>query len=448
MEVPDIQYTRSGDVAIAYQVLGDGPIDVVWFRGMAGDLMSTWDQPLLLRHATELAPFSRVLMFDKRGTGLSDRVREAPTLETRMDDVRAVMDATRSERAVLWTAHEGSRTALLFAATYPERTAGLVLLEPSVCGTGTSEYPWAPSEEEWRRRLATVRDGWGTREFFANLLREWAPSLAHDVVFEQWFAAHMRRSLSPGAALAFFRTMKDADVSDILSSVAVPTLILCKPAERAEADYVARRIPGSEIVELPGLCGLFTWVDDDVHEQTIRQTEQFLAHIGKPKEPDRILATVLFTDIVGSTKRSAELGDTAWRALLEEHHAVVRRRLGQFDGTEIDTAGDGFFAAFHGPRRAIECARTLVEDVRPLGLEIRAGLHTGECELMGEKPSGIAVAIGARVAAQAHAGEVLVSSTVKDLVAGSEIAFADRGVHELKGVGEWRLYAVTDKVSE
>ena len=442
MDVPDVQYTRSGDVAIAYQVVGDGPVDVVWFRGMAGDLLSSWDQPRLRRHPVDLSAYARVLMFDKRGTGLSDRVREAPTLETRMDDVRAVMDAAGSERAVLWTAHEGSRTALLFAATYPERTAGLVLLEPSVRGTGSPDYPWAPSEEEWRRRLASVRDGWGKRDFFAELLREWAPSVADDDDFQQWFVGHMRRSLSPGAALAFFRTMKDADVTDILSSVAVPTLILCKPAERAEADYVARRIAGSEVVELPGLQGLFTWADDAVEEQTVRESERFVARIGKPKEPERVLATVLFTDIVGSTERSAALGDTAWRALLEQHHAVVRRRLGEFEGEEIDTAGDGFFAAFHGPRRAIECARTLVQDVRSLGLEIRAGLHTGECELMGTKPTGIAVPIGARVAAQAQPGEVLVSSTVKDLVAGSEIAFEDRGVHELKGVGEWRLFAV------
>jgi pimeloyl-ACP methyl ester carboxylesterase len=289
MDVPDIQYTRSGDVAVAYQVVGDGPVDVVWFRGMAGDLLSTWDQPLIVRHAAGLTRFSRLLMFDKRGTGLSDRVREAPTLETRMDDVRAVMDAAGSERAVLWTAHEGSRTALLFAATYPERTAGLVLLEPSVRGTGSSDYPWAPNEEEWRSRLASVREGWGQREFFAELLREWAPSLADDDDFKHWFIGHMRRSLSPGAALSFFRTMKEADVSDILSSVGVPTLILCKPAERAEADYVAERIPGSEVSELPGLLGLFTRVDDEVQEQTMRETERFLTRIGKPKDPDRVL---------------------------------------------------------------------------------------------------------------------------------------------------------------
>ena len=444
MEVPDIQYTRSGDVAVAYQVVGNGPVDVVWFRGTAGDLLSTWDQPLIVRHAMGLAGISRVLMFDKRGTGLSDRVREAPTLETRMDDVRVVMDAAGSERAVLWTGHEGSRSALLFAATYPERTTGLVLLEPSVRGTRSPDYPWAPSEEEWRQRFASMREGWGRADYLAELLRDWAPALVGDDAFESWFVGHMRRSLSPGAALSFFRTMKDADVSDILSSVSVPTLILSKPAQRAEAEYVAERIAGSTIAELPGLSGLFTWVDDEVHEQTMRETERFLARIGRPPEPDRVLATVLFTDIVASTKRAAELGDSSWLRLLEQHHSLIRRRLRQFDGKEIDTAGDGFFAAFDGPRRAIDCACALVEDVHAIGIEVRAGLHTGECELMGEKPSGIAVPIGARVAEAARPGEVLVSSTVKDLVAGSEITFEDRGLHELKGVGEWRLYAVSD----
>jgi class 3 adenylate cyclase len=274
-------------------------------------------------------------------------------------------------------------------------------------------------------------------------VREWAPSLADDDAFKAWFTGHMRRSLSPGAALSFFRTMKEADVSDILSSVSVPTLILSKPELRAEADYVAERIAGSTVAELPGLRGLFTWVDDEVQEQTMRETERFLTQIGRPKERDRVLATVLFTDIVGSTRLSAELGNAAWLALLEQHHALVRRRLGEFDGTEIDTAGDGFFAAFDGPRRAIECARTLVQDMSSLELQIRAGLHTGECELMGEKPSGIAVAIGARVAAEARPSEVLVSSTVKDLVAGSEITFEDRGLHELKGLDEpRRLFAV------
>jgi class 3 adenylate cyclase len=443
VHVPDIQYARSGDVAIAYQVLGEGPVDLVFFRGMAGDLLSTWDQPLLLRHPQGLARFSRVLMFDKRGTGLSDRVREAPTLETRMDDVRAVMDAAGSEAAVISSGHEGSRTALLFGATYPERTLGLALLEPSVRGTRTPEYPWAPTAEEWRARLAAVRERWGSRDYFAELAREWAPTRGEDPSFVDWFVGHMRRSLSPGAALAFFRTMKDADVSDILSSISVPTLVLSKPAERAEADYVAERIAGAEVRELTELQGLFTWVDDAVNEQMLQETERFVARLTTPPQPDRVLATVLFTDIVDSTQRASELGDGPWRSLLERHHTVVRARLAQFRGTEVDVAGDGFFATFDGPRRAIECALALVEDVDALGLQIRAGLHTGECELLGRKPTAIAVPIGARVAAAAQPGEVLVSSTVKDLVAGSELSFEDRGLRELKGVGEWRVYAVS-----
>jgi class 3 adenylate cyclase len=443
VEIPDVQYARSGDVAIAYQVVGDGPVDFVWFRGMVGDLLSSWDQPLLIRHALGLAQFGRVLGFDKRGTGLSDRVREAPTLETRMDDVRAVMDAVGSERAFLWTAHEGSRTAILFAATYPERTAGLVLLDPSVRGTATAEYPWAPTEDEWRRRLAEVRAGWGRRDFFEALLRDWAPSVADDGAFKNWFVGHMRRSLSPGAALSFFRTMMEADVSDVLAAVRVPTLIFCRSSERDESGYVASRIAGSRLVELSGLHGMFTWVDDDVHEETMQETGRFVAGLGRPVEPERILATVLFTDIVGSTERAAELGDHAWRGLLQRHHGVVRSEIARFRGEEIDTAGDGVFASFDGPARAIGCACAVRSAVRELGLEMRAGVHTGECELDGNKPHGIAVHIGARVAAKAGAGEVLVSSTVKDLVAGSGLAFHDRGVHELKGVpGEWRLYAV------
>ena len=444
MEIPDVQYARSGDVAVAYQVVGEGPVDIVWFRGMAGDLLSTWDQPLIVRHAEGLAAFSRVLMLDKRGTGLSDRVREAPTLESRMDDVRAVMDAAGSERAILWSGHEGSRTAILFAATYPERTSGLILLDPSVRGTATPDYPWAPTEGQWRTRLAEVRDGWGRREFFDDLLREWAPAIADDEKFKGWFVGHMRRSLSPGAALSFFRAMKEADVTDVLSSVRMPTLIFFRSSERAESEYVAGRIRGAKLVELAGLLGLFTWSDDDAHELTMRETERFVTALGRATEQDRVVATVLFTDIVESTTRAAELGDRAWRDLLERHHATVRRRLGEFRGQEVDTAGDGFFAAFDGPGRAIRCAQAIVEDLRSLELDVRAGVHTGECERLDDKLSGIAVVVGARVAAFARPGQVLVSSTVKDLVAGSGIEFEDRGAHELKGIpGEWKLYAVS-----
>jgi class 3 adenylate cyclase/alpha-beta hydrolase superfamily lysophospholipase len=440
---PDVHYARSGDVAIAYQVLGDGPHDVVWFRGMAGDLLSTWDQPLLARHAAGLADVARVLMLDKRGTGLSDRVREVPTLETRMDDIRAVMDAAGSERAILWSGHEGSRSAILFAGTYPERTAGLVLLEPSVRGTRTPDYPWAPSAEEWRRRLAEIRAGWGRRDFFERLVRDWAPTVADDEGFRNWFVEHMRRSLSPGAALSFFRTMMEADVTDVLPAIRVPTLIVCKRSEREESEYVAARIAGAQVAELPAFRGIFTWVDDEPHEATMRETRRFLESVGRPAEPERVLATVLFTDIVGSTERAAELGDRAWRDVLARHHDVVRDEIARRRGTEIDTAGDGVFATFDGPARAIGCACAVRRRVRDLDLEIRAGVHTAEFELDGGKPRGIAVHIGARIAHEAAAGEVLVSSTVKDLVAGSDIEFDDRGVRRLKGVpGEWRVYAV------
>jgi class 3 adenylate cyclase len=445
MRVPDINYARSGDVSIAYQVFGEGKLDLVFFRGTAGDLLSTWDQPLLVRHVEGLAKHSRVLMLDKRGTGLSDRVREAPTLETRMDDVRAVMDAAGSERAVIWSGHEGSRMAILFAATYPERTAGLALLEPTLKGTRTHDYPWAPSDDDWQRQLLAVREGWGRRDFFEGLLREWVPSMADDEPFADWFVGHMRRSLSPGAALSFFRAIKDADVTDVTSSVRVPTLVLCRPSEREEAEYVRERIRGSALVELPGFLGIYTWIDDAAHERTIEETERFVARLGRKSAPERVLVTVLFTDIVGSTERAAELGDRAWRELLDRHHSVVRKRLAEFRGDELDTAGDGFFAAFDGPGRAIHCARALVDDVRSLGLELRAGLHTGECERHERKLTGIAVPVGARIASLAGPAEVLVSSTVRDLVAGSEIEFDDRGEHELKGVpGLWRLYSVVD----
>jgi len=444
VEIPDVKYARSGDVAVAYQIYGDGPLDLVFVRALTGDVLSTWDQPLLVRHVEGLASFSRVLMLDKRGTGLSDRVRDVPTLETRMDDVRAVMDAAGSERAMFFSGHEGSRMALLFAATYPERTVALMLLEPWVKGRGTPEYPWAPSEEEWRRRLVEIREGWGRREFFESLLREQAPDVADDESFRQWFVDHMRRSLSPGAAVAFFRMTMDADVTDVLPTVRVPTMILHRTREREAAEYVAERIAGAELVELPGLHGLYTWIEDDVHADAMGAMQRFVAQLGRGPVSDRVLATVLFTDIVGSTERAAEIGDTAWRELLARHHALVRGELARFRGEELDTSGDGFFAAFDGPGRAIECASAIRESVGSLALEIRAGLHTGECERVDGKLGGIAVPTGARIAAIADAGEVLVSSTVKDLVAGSEIAFEDRGEHELKGVGAWHLYAVID----
>jgi class 3 adenylate cyclase len=444
VQTPDVSYARSGDVAIAYQTVGAGSVDVVFARGFAGDLLSVWEQPLLTRFIDDLASFARVTLVDKRGTGLSDGVGEVPTLETRMDDLRAVMDAIGSEQAILWTAQEGARLAALFAATYPDRTAGLVLFDPTAKGRRTPDYPWALTDEEWDSWLDEVREGWGRTDFLERRLTEWAPGKQGDPQFRTWFIAHMRRGLSPGSALAFFRMVRESDVSEVLPSVRVPTVVLSSEAERGPGRYFAEQIPGARLVELPpSLRSIYHWVDDAAEDVAMRETRRLAAVEAPVARGDRVLATVLFTDIVGSTERASQLGDRAWRHLLDRHHAVVRRRLMQFRGDEIDTAGDGFFASFDGPGRAIECARALVADVRALGLELRIGVHTGECERHDGKLTGIAVPVGARVADAAQPGEVLVSSTVKDLVAGSGLEFDDRGVRELKGVpGEWRLYAV------
>jgi class 3 adenylate cyclase len=444
MNVPEVHYARSGDVSIAYQVVGEGPVDLVFVRAITGDLLSTWDQPLLVRHVLSLAENGRVLMLDKRGTGLSDGVAGmAPTLETRMDDIRAVMDAVDSAEAVLWSGREGSQVTALFAATYPERTAGLTALNPSAKGRPTADYPWAPSDEEWRERLRDVRDGWGSREYFHRLLRSQAPSAAEDEAFRDWFVTHMRRSLSPGAAMVFHRMMREADVGHVLPSVRVPTLVLHSPQEREPAEYFARHIPNAALHELITMRGEFTWLDDETHEETMAAVSAFVSGLRPREETDRILTTVLFTDIVGSTERAVELGDRAWRDLLSAHHAKARAELTRYHGREVDTAGDGFLATFDGPARAVRCAQAIGDSVRDLGIQIRAGVHTGEVEVDGDAVRGIAVHIGARVAALASPSEVLVSATVKDLVAGSGLSFEDRGEHELRGVPDrWRLYRV------
>jgi class 3 adenylate cyclase len=441
--IPEVEYARSGDVSIAYQVVGNGPIDLVFVRGITGDLLTTWDQPLLVRHVLGLSANGRLLMLDKRGTGLSDRVGGVPTLETRMDDVRAVMDAAGSEQAVLWSGMEGSRITTLFAATYPERTAGLVLLNPSAKGSRTPDYPWAPTEDEWRETLREVREGWGERAYFHELLRVQSPPMAEDEAFRDWFVTHMRRSLSPGAAMAFHRMSMEADIADVLPAVRVPTLVLFSPDARGPAEFVARHIPNSELRELPTMRGEFTWIDDEAHEATMSAVSEFVRRLHPREEADRILTTVLFTDIVGSTERAAELGDRAWKELLSAHHARARAELARYRGREIDTAGDGFLATFDGPARAVRCAQALGASLEELGIPIRAGVHTGEVEVDGDLVRGIAVHIGARIAAMAGPSQVLVSSTVKDLVAGSGLVFDDVGEHDLKGIpARWRLYRV------
>jgi len=443
VEIPDVHYARSGDVAIAYQVVGEGGADVVFVRGTLADLLAGWDMPLFVDHVAGLAKSGRVMLFDKRGSGLSDPVRQVPTLETRMDDIRAVMDAADSERAVLWAAQEGSRIALLYAATYPERTRALVLYDPTSRGLWAPDYPWAATEDEWRRELREIHDRWGDRDYLVERAHRLSPTGVQNEAWLDWFVWYMRRSASPAEAVAFHRMAMEGDVREVLAAVRAPTLVLHRSEMREEAAYVAERVRGARRVEVEGLRDWFSWADPERNAILLRETQQFVEGLSTPQEPDRVLATVLFTDIVGSTARAAEIGDTAWRELLARHHTLVRGELVRFRGEELDTSGDGFFAVFDGPGRAIECACAIRDALRSLDLEIRAGLHTGECERLDGKLGGIAVPTGARIASLAAPGEVLVSSTVKDLVAGGAIAFEDRGLHQLKGVpGEWRLYAV------
>jgi class 3 adenylate cyclase/pimeloyl-ACP methyl ester carboxylesterase len=441
VEAPSIRYARSGEVAIAYAVLGQGPVDLVFVHGFAGNLDSELESPYWHPFHDRLASFSRSVLFDRRGTGLSDRMRQAPTLETRMDDLRAVLDAVGSESAVLFGTFEAASMCLLFAATYPERTRGVVLYNPVAKGSPAPDYPWAdPPEALQRVNLDELVANWGTLEAAAEQVRIMAPSFAGDAEFIRTIARNHRLGASPGAALTIRRMAADVDVRDILPAIRVPTLVLNMPTTRGEAEYVTARIPGARRIEVPGPDYFVYLLGDPAYNEI----ESFVRSLHEEHERETVLATVLFTDIVGSTAKAAALGDRAWADLVRRHHSLVRSHLDRFRGRELDTAGDGFFAAFDGPIRAIRCATTIGASVRDLGLEVRAGLHTGECEIVGEKLGGLAVNIGARVAARAQAGEVLVTSTVKDLVAGSNITFAERETAELKGVpGAWHLFAVS-----
>jgi class 3 adenylate cyclase len=443
----ETRYARSGDVNIAYQVAGDGPFDLVLAPGFVSHVELMWQIPTWADFTRELESFARVIRFDKRGTGMSDRITGAPTLETRMDDVRAVMDAAGSERAALIGSSEGGPMSVLFAATYPDRAWALTLAGSFARQLWAPDYPWGTPEDQYRRWIETRERTWGTVEQSTRGAEILAPSA--DEESKRALAAMMRSSASPGAASALDRMNMDIDVRGVLSAIRVPTLVLYRtgdsPGIVGGSKFLAAHIPGAIELELPGRDhAVFAGDTEPVLAELKRfLTEAWATQSTLADEPDRVLATVLFTDVVGSTARAAELGDTAWRKLLEDHHTVVRRQLARFRGSEVDTAGDGFFASFDGPARAIRCACAISEGVRDLGLEVRAGLHTGECERMDGKVGGIAVHIGARVAAEAGPGEVLVSSTVKDLVAGSGIQFRDRGAAELKGVpGEWRLFAV------
>ncbi|MDO8479235.1 MAG: adenylate/guanylate cyclase domain-containing protein [Candidatus Rokubacteria bacterium] len=427
---PKTQYAKSGDLHIAYQVTGTGPLDLVFVPGFVSHLEYQWEHPESARFFERLSSFSRLIRFDKRGTGLSDRVGGIPTLEQRMDDVRAVMDAVGSERAALFGISEGGPMSLLFAATYPERTSALVLYGSYARRAWAPDHPFGRTDEEMGRIIETMEREWGGPVG----VEIWVPSMAGGERFRHWWANYLRLAGSPGTAVSVMRMNMEIDVRHVLPIVRVPTLVIHRTGDRLtrveQGRYLAERIPGARLAELPGDDHLPFFNSD----QIIDEVEEFLTGTRHAAEADRVLATVLFTDIVGSTERAAALGDRKWRDLLDGYYALARRELARFRGREIDTAGDGFFAAFDGPARAIRCAAAITAGVRSLGIEIRAGLHTGECEVIGGKVGGIAVHIGARVASLARAGEILVSSTVKDLVAGSGLGFEERGAHTLKGV--------------
>jgi pimeloyl-ACP methyl ester carboxylesterase/class 3 adenylate cyclase len=444
VDISETRYAESGDVSIAYRVAGEGPFDVVWVPPAVSNVDQLFDASNGAGLLERLASFSRLIVFDKRGTGLSDRVTGVADIETRMDDVRAVMDAVGSERAAVFGLSEGGPMSIVFAATYPERTRALVLYGTLPRFTRAPGFPYGPTREEFQRAAERDVRRWGTVE----LAREWlGDEAAEDAIREM--AQLLRHGASPGAYRQLEQMNVEIDVRAALQSIRVPTLVLHRATDIISfegARWMAGQIPGARFVEVPGWGHMVAQGD---WQKLADEIESFLVPIcttDEPeREPDTVLATVLFTDLVDSTAKAAELGDRRWRELLARHHTLIRQQLARYRGVEMDTAGDGFFARFDGPARAIRCARSISEVVGELGLDVRAGLHTGECELLDGKVAGISVVVGARVASKAGAGEVLVSQTVKDLVAGSGIAFTDRGAAELKGVpGRWRLYAVAD----
>lgn len=448
-ERPQTRYALSGDVAIAYQVIGDGPFDVVFVPGATSHVEMAWEVPSFRRLNERLAGFSRLLVFDKRGTGMSDGVRGAPPLEVRMDDVRAVMDAAGSQRAALVGMSEGVAMSILFAATYPERTGALCLYGGVARALWAPDYPWGTPEARYLREVEEERARMLEPGFQEETVRAGSPNATDEEVAAM--DRHFRYAATPGAETALWTMNMGIDVRDALHTISVPTLVLHYTGDPwvdvGQGRYIADRIPGSTYVELPGTCHIPSMAEVDTVADTLERflLEAWSADGWIEPEADRVLATILFTDIVDSTAHLSRLGDAQWQTIVERHHALVRRQLSRHRGRELDTAGDGFFASFDGPARGIRCATAISQDVAELGIKLRAGLHTGECQLVDGKLGGIAVHLGARVAAQAGPGEVLVSSTVKDLVSGSGIEFAERGTHELKGVaGEWRLFSVTN----
>jgi pimeloyl-ACP methyl ester carboxylesterase len=439
--IPETRYTKTVDgVHIAYQVRGDGPTDLVYIHGFAANYEVELEDPANAAFCDRLASFTRLILFDKRGTGLSDR-QQTPDLDKRAEDLQAVLDAVGSEQAVLLGHSEGGALGSFFAATHPDRVAALILYGAAARYAWAPDYPLGMTRERYLAEREEIERGWGTIEHARSWMREEAPSSVNDSEAVRLWAKMERYAASPGAALEFHDIWYATDVRVVLGSIQAPTLVLCRPGAGwcQHSQYLAERIPAAKYVALSGSDYVFTVGDID---ESLGAIHDFLGSISAEQaEIDRVLATVLFTDIVGSTEMSATLRGDEWKALLERHHQVVRALLGRYRGREVDTAGDGFFATFDGPARAVRCALAIVDAVKALGLQVRAGLHTGEAEIIDDKIGGLAVSIGARVGAAAGASEVLVSSTVKDLVAGSGLEFEDRGEHELKGVpGPWRLF--------
>jgi class 3 adenylate cyclase len=431
----EIRYARSGGVAIAYQVVGAGDVDLVYVPDYMSNLVYGWEYPYWRNFYERLARSFRLILFDKRGTGLSDHGAHFAALETRMEDLRAVLEAVGSTNPVVFGSHEGCGMATLYAATYPERTRALVLFHPKTKGEGTED-------REVQEDLSDLRERWGTQAYSDELLAEAAPTLYRNEDDRRWFANWLRVGASPAVAYALNRAFYETDLSDVLPAVRVPTLVLYRRGrftEEEDALAVAAAIPNARAMRVSGEDYAEVFLSPDIADEI----ERFVAGEEAPSVPESVLTTLMFTDLVGSTERASALGDRRWRELLAEHHTVVRRELARFRGEERDTAGDGFFATFDGPARAIRAGEAILAGMERLGLDMRVGIHVGECELHDGKPAGIAISIGARVAAAAQPAEILVTGTVRDLVAGAGLDFEERGEHELKGVpGTWKLYAL------
>ncbi len=452
MDAPETRYARTLDgLSLAYWEIGDGPVDLLYLSGFMGNLEVMWEQPLLASFFGKLASSTRLIYHDRRATGLSDRATSLPSLETQIDDIRTVLDTAASQSTVILGVGWGTYAAALFASTHPNRTRALILLAGHARTAWAPDYPWGFTEDVRARDVAMASATWGTEAYAAFILAIETPSMVGDREFVRWYAKLNRHWVAPSAAAAFAEHFYELDIRHVLPTIRVPTLVIAREwGDPEEDEYVSGLIPDSRLLRLPtrdrtsvtAIGGAMAWVGDQ--DGIVEAVQDFAGVARAPVEADRALATVLFTDIVASTDRAAELGDRAWAALLEDHHRRVRALLTRHRGREHNTTGDGFFASFDGPARGIRCALEIVDAVKELGIEIRAGLHTGEVETIDRNVGGIAVATAARIAATAQPSEILVSQTVKDLVAGSGLVFEDAGEHELKGVPDrWRLYRAT-----